>query len=167
MKKIFYFSFLLCISFSPIYGQIIQTGGFRGQFGIDADKRSGYANRGVVPSPKNTDDWFALSGDCRRGVIGRGKAAYYKSLLQNNKNIRFSQRMSVPVYTVANGTLWLDAIYSHDYITKSNGKDSTSFINAINAQDPNKVKGGHYSSAFSGCLFSSTNNKMEKPQPAN
>jgi len=39
MKKKFYLPFFLCFIFSSTYSQIIQTGGFRGQFGIDFTQR--------------------------------------------------------------------------------------------------------------------------------
>jgi hypothetical protein len=40
MKKIFYLPFLSCIPFTSTFSQNIQTDGFRGQFGIDADNNS-------------------------------------------------------------------------------------------------------------------------------
>jgi hypothetical protein len=55
MKKYFYLPFLLCIVISPTYSQIIQTGAFRGQFGIDADTRSGHTKYGTAPSPNTRD----------------------------------------------------------------------------------------------------------------
>ena len=140
MKNYFYLSFLLCIIFSSSYSQIIQTCGFRGQFGIDADTRSGYTKNGAAPTPNTIDDWFSHIGDRGKGVLDTANASYFKSLLKNNKNISFAQRMSTPVYTKVNGNLWMDAIYLRDFITRSNAKDSTSFISGSNGQEI--LKGG-------------------------
>src|ERR1700730_3626549 len=100
MKKIYLSSFLFVFCLAS-YSQIINTGGFHAGFGIDADTRSGYTKYGPVPAANAGDDWFA--GDNGRGVLDTTNAGYYKSLLQNNNNISFTQRMSVPVYTKVNG----------------------------------------------------------------
>ena len=95
MKNV-YLSSLFNIVFHSSYSQIIQTGSYRVQLGIEADMRSHYTTYRTVPSFNITDHWFATS--TVKGVIDTTNAALYKSHLKNNNNISFAQRMSITVY---------------------------------------------------------------------
>ena len=133
MKPCFAILFLLVLH---LEGQCqLNTGGFHAGFGVDADTKAGYLKYGPVTGSMSSDDWFSSSTASGSNVIDTTNAAYYKSLLQAGNNISFSKRMSVPLYTNVNGKIWLDAIYTRDYITGST--DSSSFTGGgKNGDDP-------------------------------
>jgi hypothetical protein len=138
--KHFYTTALVTIFFTAAQSQI-NTGGLHANFGVDADTKASFKNYGPAVSFANSDDWFALTGAFGQGVIDTTNASYYKSLLQNNKNISFNQGMSKPEYSNVNGRLWLDAVYARDY-AKYGGKDSTCFTSGKNGDNPASWTGG-------------------------
>jgi hypothetical protein len=113
----------------------LSTGGFQAGFGVDADTKAGYLKYGPVTGAVTSDDWFSSSTASGSNVIDTSNAAYYKSLLQAGNNISFSKRMSVPLYTNVSGRIWLDAIYTRDYVTAAT--DSSTFTGGgKNGDDP-------------------------------
>jgi hypothetical protein len=122
------------------YAQLT-NGGLYANFGVDADTRSNYMKYGLVTGAVASDDWFSpLSSN---SVIDTSNAAYYLSQLQAGTNISFTQRMSVPLFSKINGTLWLDAAYARDYTAASATKDSTTFTGACkNGDNPSTWNGG-------------------------
>ncbi|HEY8898366.1 MAG TPA: hypothetical protein VIM79_26240 [Niastella sp.] len=113
----------------------LNTGGFHAGFGVDADTKAGYLKYGPVTGSISSDDWFSSSIASGSNVIDTSNAAYYRSLLQAGNNISFSKRMSVPLYTNVSGKIWLDAIYTRDYITGST--DTSTFTGGgKNGDDP-------------------------------
>jgi hypothetical protein len=113
----------------------LNTGGFHAGFGVDADTKAGYLKYGPATGTISSDDWFSSPTASGTNVIDTTNAAYYKSLLQAGNNISFSKRMPVPLYTNVSGKIWLDAIYTRDYITAST--DSTTFTGGgKNGDDP-------------------------------
>jgi hypothetical protein len=113
----------------------LNTGGFHAGFGVDADTKAGYLKYGPVTGTIASDDWFSTATASGSNVIDTTNAAYYRSLLQAGNNISFSKRMSVPLYTSVSGKIWLDAIYTRDYITGST--DSSTFAGGgKNGDDP-------------------------------
>jgi hypothetical protein len=99
--------------------------GFHANFGVDADTRAGSIKFGAKANAGTSDDWFSFSSQTR-GVIDTTSAAYYKTQLQNHKNISFLKSMSTPLFANIDGRLWLDGIYVRDF-TSINAKDSTAF----------------------------------------
>src|SRR3982751_7095916 len=136
MKK-FYTLALLLLSFAAGYSQIL-TGGLHANFGVDADTKASYKKYGPSGDYSNSDDWFSLAGAKGKGVIDTTNAAYYKTQLQNGKNISLMQNMSVAPYSNVNGRLWLDAAYVRDHYYR----DSTSFTAAINGVNPSQWTAG-------------------------
>lgn len=134
-------------SFSQLSKGDIQSG-----FGVDADTKAGFVKYGPATGLITTDDWFGPMTGTSRGVIDTSNAAFYKAQLQANKNISFSKRMSVPMYSKVNSTLWLDGIYARDYISQRNtlgiviAKDSTSFGGGS--------KNGEHPASWSSTTFS-------------
>jgi hypothetical protein len=113
----------------------LNTGGFHAGFGVDADTKAGYLKYGPVTGTIASDDWFSSSTASGINVIDTSNSAYYKSLLQADNNISFSKRMSQPLYTNVNGKIWLDAVYTRDYVTGST--DTTTFSGGgKNGDDP-------------------------------
>jgi hypothetical protein len=131
---------LVLIPFASI-GQLT-NGGINAYFGIDGDTYNNYVkygnSSGIIPS----DDWFS-SSPFSYNVIDTSNAANYLSLLQGGANIGFNKRMSVPLFSVINGKLWLDAVYGRDYIASNSMVDSTAFSFASkNGDDPSNWGGG-------------------------
>jgi hypothetical protein len=113
----------------------LNTGGFHAGFGVDADTKAGYLKYGPATGLVTSDDWFSSPTASGNNIIDTANAAYYRSLLQAGNNISFVKRMSVPLYTNVSGKIWLDAIYTRDYITGST--DSTTFSGGgKNGDDP-------------------------------
>jgi hypothetical protein len=118
----------------------LSTGGFHAGFGVDADTKAGYLKYGPVTGTIASDDWFSSPTASGANVIDTSNAAYYKSLLQAGNNISFSKRMSTPLYTNVSGKIWLDAIYTRDYVTGP--ADSTTFAGGgKNGDDPGSWRG--------------------------
>src|SRR5215831_9985063 len=120
----------------------LNNGGINAFFGIDGDTKSHYVKYGPVTGLINSDDWFSsiASG---KNVIDTSNASVYSALLQANGNLGFTKRMSVPLYSKLNGTLWLDAVYGRDYLCTMPLTDSTAFTFACkNGDDPNNWVGG-------------------------
>ncbi|MGZ5190698.1 MAG: hypothetical protein ACXWCZ_06725 [Flavisolibacter sp.] len=141
MKK-FYLFILFLFSITSAFAQI-NTGGLHANFGVDADTRASYKKYGPAGNYAASDDWFSITGLSGRAVIDTANASVYKTQLQNNRNISFSQRMSVPAFSNVNGRLWLDAVYARDYIDGTgNSRDSTSFTDARNAENISSWDGG-------------------------
>ena len=123
------------LTFFSVSAQLDRAG-FHANFGVDADTRAGATKYGTVPSPNVGDDWFSLVG-IGRGVIDTSNAAYYKSQLQNNKNISFTRYMSEPAFSAVGNKLWLDAVYLRDYTDANGARDSTIFgYNSGSASNP-------------------------------
>jgi hypothetical protein len=116
----------------------LNTGGFHAGFGVDADTKAGYLKYGPATGTISSDDWFSSPTASGTNVIDTTNAATYRSLLQAGNNISFSKRMAVPLYTNVNGRIWLDAIYTRDYITGLSGStDSSTFTGGDkNGDDP-------------------------------
>jgi hypothetical protein len=113
----------------------LSTGGFHAGFGVDADSKAGYLKYGPVTGTIASDDWFSSPTASGTNIIDTSNAAYYRSLLQAGNNISFSKRMSTPLYTSISGKIWLDAIYTRDYVTGPT--DSTTFAGGgKNGDDP-------------------------------
>lgn len=119
----------------------LSNGGLYANFGVDADTRNNYMKYGLTTGAVVSDDWFSpLSAN---SIIDTSNAAYYLGLLQSGANVSFSKRMSVPLYSKMNGTLWLDAAYGRDYTAASSTKDSTTFLSACkNGDNPSTWNGG-------------------------
>jgi hypothetical protein len=114
----------ICFTCIMAKAQLTLTG-LQANFGIDGDTRAGNMKFGARPNAATTDDWFSFSSQTR-GVIDTTSTAYYKTLLQNKKNISFLKSMSTPLFSKIDGRLWLDGIYLRDF-TSVNAKDSTAF----------------------------------------
>ncbi|MFL5746047.1 MAG: hypothetical protein ACJ751_15340 [Niastella sp.] len=113
----------------------LNTGGFHAGFGVDADTKAGYLKYGPATGTISSDDWFSSPTASGTNVIDTSNAAYYRSRLQAGNNISFAKRMSVPLYTNVSGKIWLDAIYTRDYIAAST--DSSTFSGGgKNGDDP-------------------------------
>src|SRR5687768_15644327 len=111
----------------------LDDGGLHAGFGLDADSRAGYLKYGPSTGSVASDDWFGPASGTYTGVIDTTNAAYYKSLLQANKNVTFAKRMIAPLYAKVNNRLWLDGVYFRDYVIS----DSSSFSGgAKNGDDP-------------------------------
>jgi hypothetical protein len=133
MKWYYIIVFLFVLHFEGL--SQLNTGGFHAGFGVDADTRAGYLKYGPVTGTISSDDWFSSPTASGTNVIDTTNATNYRSLLQAGNNISFSKRMSVPLYTNVNGRIWLDAIYTRDYITGST--DTTTFSGGgKNGDDP-------------------------------
>lgn len=104
--------------------QLSRTG-LHANFSVDADTRAGFIKFGAQANAGTTDDWFSFSNQTQ-GVIDTTSTAFYKSQLQNKKNISFLKSMSTPLFSKIDGRLWLDGIYLRDFISV-NSKDSTAF----------------------------------------
>lgn len=137
MKTIILLALLFCGSLA--YSQIT-TSTIRASFGVDAELRANYINNAHTPGP---DDWF---GD---GAAGSGKfvidttgAAGWINLYNTNIESRrrsFVRKMSIPPYSVSNGTLWYDAIFVRDH----HSVDSSAFVASNkNGQSPALWVGG-------------------------
>lgn len=140
MKKV-YLSGLVCLLFINAQSQINQ-GGFHANFGIDADTRASYYKYGSAANTASGDDWFFRAGYAGKGVIDTANTAWYKNQLQSNKNMSFVQRMSENMYSANNGKLWLDAVYTRDFVS-SPGRDSTTFSSGHNGENPNQWDGAN------------------------
>jgi hypothetical protein len=135
MKQFYFVALLLALHF-PIFSQL-NNGGLNASFGVDADTRAGYLKYGTTTGTVSSDDWFSSSTASGKNVIDTSNASGYKSLLQAGNNISFSKSMSAPYYTTVNGRLWLDALYSRDYIVTATATDSTTFSGGKkNGDDP-------------------------------
>lgn len=135
---------LFAVLFTYVLNAQLQLGGSHAGFTVDGDTKVGYAKFGPsTASAFNNDDWFlpqAYSGT-GIGILDTTGATVYKSKLQSNINISFTERMVKPMFTVVNSKLWIDAIYSRDYSQNLGGiasADSTAFSNsAKNVLNPN------------------------------
>jgi hypothetical protein len=133
MKSYYALLFFVVLQFDGLCQ--LNTGGFHAGFGVDADTKAGYLKYGPVTGTFASDDWFSSPTASGTNIIDTANAGYYRSLLQAGNNISFSKRMSVPLYTSVTGKIWLDAIYTRDYITGST--DSTTFAGGgKNGDDP-------------------------------
>ena len=136
-----YFTIVFTIVVSFSFAQL-GNGGLHGKFAIDADTRAGVIKYGPSTGSITSDDWFGPTSGDSRGLIDTSNSNFYKTLLQANRNISFTKKMALPLYSKVNGTTWLDAIYHRDYITGSSN-DSTSFLGANNnGEDPANWSGG-------------------------
>lgn len=134
--KQFYFVALLLAMHAQTFSQL-NNGGLNAFFGVDADTRAGYLKYGPATGTVSSDDWFSSATASGNNVIDTSNASYYKSLLQAGNNISFSKRMSTPYYTAVNGRLWMDALYSRDFIVNTTTVDSTVFPGGKkNGDDP-------------------------------
>jgi hypothetical protein len=121
------------------FGQIT-TSTIRASFGLEAELRANYINNAAAPG---TDDWFGDgAAGAGRFVIDTTGAAAWISLYNSNVSARrrsFVRKMSTPVYSVNNGTLWYDAIFVRDH----HDVDSTAFVlSNKNGQSPALWVGG-------------------------
>ena len=113
----------------------LNNGGFHALFGVDADTKAGYLKYGPATGTITSDDWFSSTTASGNNIIDTSNAASYKALLQAGSNICFSKRMSVPLYSNISGRIWLDAVYTRDYIAKPT--DTTTFTGGNkNGDDP-------------------------------
>jgi hypothetical protein len=134
--KQFYFVALLLAMHAQTFSQL-NNGGLHAFFGVDADTKAGYLKYGPATGTVSSDDWFSSATASGNNVIDTSNASYYKSLLQAGNNISFSKRMSTPYYTTVNGRLWMDAVYSRDYIVTATATDTTTFTGGKkNGDDP-------------------------------
>jgi hypothetical protein len=134
--------FIVCliVMYWPLAAQLNQ-GGFHALFGVDADTKAGYLKYGPATGTVAGDDWFSSATASGSNVIDTSNAAYYRSLLQAGNNICFSKRMPVPLYSNISGRIWLDAVYTRDYIVNASAavatSDSTTYTGgAKNGDDP-------------------------------
>lgn len=135
MKQIYFVALLLAMHTST-FAQL-NNGGLNAFFGVDADTKAGYIKYGPATGTISSDDWFSSSTASGKNVIDTTNAAYYKSLLQAGNNISFSKRMSTSYFTTVNGKLWMDALYSRDYIVNALSTDTTTFAGGKkNGDDP-------------------------------
>lgn len=68
-------------------------------------------------------DWFEKDGGSGIGLIDVTDAASLKTQLANGANIAFIKKMQFTLYSVQDGVLLMDAVYSRDYMNK----DKTAF----------------------------------------
>ena len=135
MKQIYFVALLLAMHTST-FAQL-NNGGINAFFGVDADTKAGYIKYGPTTGTISSDDWFSSSTASGNNVIDTTNAAYYRSLLQAGNNISFSKRMSTSYFTTVNGRLWMDALYSRDYIVNAVSTDTTTFTGGKkNGDDP-------------------------------
>jgi hypothetical protein len=140
MKTVYLLPILIILHCST-FAQL-SNGGFHAFFGVDGDTRGGYLKYGPQTGIINSDDWFSPSSVSGNNVIDTSNAAYYKSQLQAGNNISFIKRMPVALYSNMNGRIWLDGIYSRDFIVQSNASDSTAFTGGCkNGDDPSHWTG--------------------------
>lgn len=120
----------------------LNNGGFHANFGVDADTKADYIKYGPRTGAVQSEDWFSTGGS--RGVIDTANAFLYRSLLMQNKNISFTQRMAAPLYFKSSNSMWIDAVYSRDYLKIDTlNLDTTAFTMACkNAADPALWQGG-------------------------
>ncbi len=144
MKQIYFVALALAMHF-PTFSQL-NNGGLNASFGVDADTRAGYLKYGPATGTISSDDWFSSSTASGKNVIDTTNATYYRSLLQAGNNINFSKRMSVPYYSTVNGRLWMDALYTRDYIVTAIATDSTTFTGGKKNGDDPSAWGGIASS---------------------
>ena len=146
MKPIYLLPCLILLHCSA-FAQL-SNGGFHAFFGVDGDTRGGYLKYGPQTGSIASDDWFSSSSLSGNNIIDTSNAAYYRSQLQAGNNISFIKQMPVQLYSNMNGRIWLDAIYSRDYIVQLNSSgsviasDSTAFAGGCkNGDDPSHWTG--------------------------
>lgn len=138
--KFIYLPVLLGFFWAPFFmhAQIDNNGCLANRFGIDADLRSGAMLFIGDPEPSGgSDDWFL--GPTGRGVIDQTNAAAIQTLLQVpvvSDNL-FEARMNSPVFSIVDGTYWVDAVYARDNFGGTGFTDLTAFpVSSKNGQDP-------------------------------
>jgi hypothetical protein len=120
----------------------LTNGGIYANFGIDGDTRAGYNKYGQSQGIASGDDWFYPVSN-GFSIIDTSNASFYKSLLITGNNIAFTKRMNAPLYSKLGNTLWLDGVYSRDYIAVNSFMDSTGFtIASKNGDNPANWVGG-------------------------
>ncbi|MCS3797366.1 hypothetical protein [Niastella sp. OAS944] len=135
MKQIYFIALMMVMHFTT-FAQL-NNGGLNASFGVDADTKAGYLKYGTTTGAVTSDDWFSSATASGKNVIDTSNATYYRSLLQAGNNISFSKRMSTPYYTTVNGKLWMDALYSRDFIVNAVSTDTTTFSGGKkNGDDP-------------------------------
>lgn len=144
MKQFYFVALLLAMHFQ-IFSQL-NNGGLNAFFGVDADTKAGYLKYGPATGTVSSDDWFSSSTASGRNVIDTTNASSYRALLQAGNNICFSKRMSTSYYSTVNGRLWLDALYSRDYIVNATSTDTTTFPGGKKNGDDPAIWGGVASS---------------------
>jgi hypothetical protein len=136
---------MYCLFCFPLFEANAQlhNSGFHAFFGVDADTKADYIKYGSTTGFRSSEDWFSTHGG-NKGVLDTTGASVYRSLLQQNKNIAFTKRMSAPFFYKSANTMWLDAVYVRDYLKiDSVNIDTTGFVSsAKNAQDPALWIGG-------------------------
>jgi hypothetical protein len=92
------------------------------KFGIDGDVRSDVRQNGSFQA-SGSHDWFKKHSGTGQGLIDTSGAAALKEKIKRGQNISFSKRMAFAPYSVQDGILMMDGLYSRDY----NSSDYTSF----------------------------------------
>src|SRR5690349_15830554 len=143
MKKLYFKVLFISLLVTPSFTFAqLNNGGINAYFGIDGDTRGNFVKYGPLTGLIPSDDWFS-GNPLGKNVIDTSNASLFLSLLQGGANIGFNKRMSVPLYSKLNGTLWLDAVYGRDYVCTNPLVDSTAFtIAAKNGDDPGNWIGG-------------------------
>ncbi|WP_208639303.1 hypothetical protein, partial [Tenacibaculum discolor] len=121
---------------NAVNAQIVNTETtVQANFGVDSDVYSGivsFPNGAVFPF--GTDDWFL--GDSGKGVIDETPTAVTANLLVDD-NASAEIRMSVPIYTVVDGRLWIDAVFIRDQNAQGNNTDSNVFTGGSDKNNDN------------------------------
>ncbi|MFN5365287.1 MAG: SprB repeat-containing protein [Bacteroidota bacterium] len=142
-RQLFVSALLIAFGSSQTFGQAIQFGGIKANFGIDADIS---ANRLQATSgtPGGTDDWFKLSGFTGSGVgviDTTGAAALYAFYnVPANINNTFIRRTPYSYYGTANSRLMLDGVFLRDHFGGTNAagnfSDATMYAIASKNGEP-------------------------------
>lgn len=131
MRTVLHVTFLLLLFHSAYKGQSqITTPVVRANFGVDGDLRSNFINNAAQAGQ---DDWFVYPSTTGAGqfvIDTTGAAAIVSGYSTNtaSRKLSFMKSMSVPVFSVINNQLLMDAAYVRDY----HGDDSTVFASGSN-----------------------------------
>lgn len=118
------FSLLTAFSFlfsQPASAQTYSPGQ-AAKFGIDGDLRAEERQTGSFVAA-GSHDWFKSNNGTGTGLIDTTGAASLKTQIMGGANIAFTKKMEMPMYSIQDGVLLMDATYARDYT----GKDKTAF----------------------------------------
>ncbi|TDQ28928.1 hypothetical protein DFQ07_1309, partial [Tenacibaculum caenipelagi] len=127
---------LFLFSITTLHAQSIPTETtVKANFGVDSDVHSGIVSfpNGMV-FPFGTDDWFL--GESGKGVIDETPTATTAALLVDD-NATAEIRMSVPIYSIVDGRLWIDAVFIRDQNAQGNNTDSNVFTGGSDKNNDN------------------------------
>lgn len=92
------------------------------KFGIDGDIRSDERQNGNFTAA-GSHDWFKTPNGKGAGLIDVTGSADLKTQIMDGANVAFTKKMQLPLYSVQDDVLLMDATYARDYINN----DKTAF----------------------------------------